>query len=196
MLELDERALGRLLGKSDLDLAHLRVVFLDLPVRTDRPREDHVAQAARRPALCPTHTEPAAAHVDGDAAHVEGAASEGTEAAAPTETTDAHAEGGGESDTVLGIDVESTPLIVLAVVASLALAAGAWARPDSRGLLTLIGIAMLAFAVLDIREVVHQLDEDETGLALLAGLVALLHLAAAGLAWRLQSSGDASPAHA
>ena len=41
---------------------------------------------------------------------------------------------------------------------------------------------MLAFALLDVREVFHQLDEDHDGLTLLAALVATLHLASAAVA--------------
>ncbi len=41
---------------------------------------------------------------------------------------------------------------------------------------------MVAFAALDGREVFHQLDADRTGLAVLAGVVALLHLSAATVA--------------
>jgi hypothetical protein len=67
-------------------------------------------------------------------------------------------------------------------VASLALAAAAFARPRAVTLLALVGVAMLAFAALDVREVVHQLDEHARGLALLAGTVAALHLAAAAAA--------------
>lgn len=140
-----------------------------------------------------THAEPAGVHVEGDAS--EGEATEAGESAEATESGEANEEGA-EDETLLGIDLESTPLIVAAVVASLALAGGAWARPDSRALLTLIGIAMLAFAVLDIREVVHQLDEDKSELALLAGLVALLHLGAAGLAWQLERLAGAGGAEA
>lgn len=90
-----------------------------------------------------------------------------------------------EGETVLGVDVESPSLVVLAVVFSLALAAGAWVRPDLGGLLALIAVVMLAFGALDVREVVHQLDESKGGIALLAGIVAALHLTAAGLALRL-----------
>jgi hypothetical protein len=125
------------------------------------------------------HTESA------EVAHAEGEAAEGETAAA---------EDGDGEEALLGIDLESTPLVVLAVIASFALAAGAWARSDSHAVLTLIGVAMLAFAVLDIREPIHQLDEDESGLALLAALVAALHLAAGGLAWRLESSAEAARA--
>jgi hypothetical protein len=82
----------------------------------------------------------------------------------------------------LGVDVEAWPFVAVAAVASLALAAAAFARPRAVGLLALVGAAMLAFAALDVREVVHQLYEDARGLALLAGAVAALHLAAAAVA--------------
>jgi hypothetical protein len=41
---------------------------------------------------------------------------------------------------------------------------------------------MLAFAALDVREVVHQVDESKGGLAVLAVVVAVCHLAVAALA--------------
>jgi DMSO/TMAO reductase YedYZ heme-binding membrane subunit len=41
-------------------------------------------------------------------------------------------------------------------------------------------VAMLAFAVLDVAEVVHQLDTSRAGLAIMAAIVAALHLGAAG----------------
>jgi hypothetical protein len=82
----------------------------------------------------------------------------------------------------LGIDVEAWPFVALAAVASLAFAAAAALRPQSVPLLTLLAVALLAFAVLDVREVAHQLDENKTDLAVLAGAAALLHLAAAAVA--------------
>ena len=45
-----------------------------------------------------------------------------------------------------------------------------------------VGVIALVWAVLDVREVVHQLDESRTGIALLAIGAALLHLAAAAVA--------------
>ncbi len=85
-----------------------------------------------------------------------------------------------KSDEMLfGIDPESTPLVVVAVVLSLALAAGCWLRPGWRWLLVLTAVAMVAFAALDVREVVHQFDESNAGLGLIALLVAVLHAAAA-----------------
>jgi hypothetical protein len=79
----------------------------------------------------------------------------------------------------LGINVEAVPFVVLAAASSIALALGVWVRP--RMVLLLLGIAgtMLAFALLDIREVSHQSDEARTGLAVLAAAIAAMHLAAA-----------------
>ena len=124
-------------------------------------------------------------------------AAEGSATKAP-----AHAEGGeavegsgseernGE-ETLFGTDPETTPLVVLAIVASLLLAAGCWFRPEWRWLLVVTALAMAAFAVLDLREVIHQLDESNTGLAVLAGAVAILHGAAAvtSVILRRQPSG-------
>jgi hypothetical protein len=79
----------------------------------------------------------------------------------------------------LGIDVEAWPFVAIAAAASLALAAAAWLRPRARGLLGIVAAAFLTFAALDVREIVHQIDVDEPGLALLAGVVTALHVAAA-----------------
>jgi len=51
--------------------------------------------------------------------------------------------------------------------------------------------ATAAFAVLDFRELIHQLDESNTGLAFVAGAVAVLHVAASVTAviLRRQSNG-------
>ena len=83
---------------------------------------------------------------------------------------------------LLGVDLESTPLIVLAVLAGLALAALAATR-FGRLRAFLLAIAAIALVVggLDVREVVHQLDESRDGIALIAMLVAVLHLAAAAV---------------
>jgi hypothetical protein len=56
------------------------------------------------------------------------------------------------------------------------------AGANAAALLVILALAMLAFAALDIREVAHQLEEDHAGVAILAAGVAILHLAAAGLA--------------
>jgi hypothetical protein len=96
-----------------------------------------------------------------------------------------HTEAGGSEKNaearILGIDIEAVPFVILAALGSLALAAAIWLRPNLVPLLLVAAAAMLAFAVLDIREVAHQAEEDRAGLAAFAGVIALLHLAAAGV---------------
>jgi hypothetical protein len=107
----------------------------------------------------------------------ESAAQHAAEGATSTAAGDIHQE-----VRPLGVDIEAVPFIVLAGLASLALAAAGWARAGSRAVLGVVAAAMLLFAALDVREVVHQIDESRTGLAVLAGVVAALHLAAAAVA--------------
>jgi hypothetical protein len=52
---------------------------------------------------------------------------------------------------------------------------------------------MVALAALDVREVVHQVDEHNGGLAALAGVVAALHLAAAAIALSMGRSRALAP---
>ena len=116
------------------------------------------------------------AEASAEAAHAEsgeGGSVEGEH----TEAAGVHDEAFEEGEELLGIDPESTPLVVLAVIGSLALALAVWARPDVRWLLPVVGFAMLAFAALDIREVFHQVDESNEGLAVLVGVVAVLLMA-------------------
>jgi opacity protein-like surface antigen len=102
------------------------------------------------------------------------------------------AEGGGEAHgefQPFGVDIEAVPFIVLAAVASVAMAAAVWRLPRMLLVLAIVGVTMLLFAALDVREVVHQVDESRTGLAVLAGVVAALHgSAAATVAYRSRSS--------
>jgi hypothetical protein len=116
-----------------------------------------------------------AAQLESETHHAEGGeTTEGHAHAAPSET---HKE-----LRPLGVDIEAVPFVVLAALASLGLAALAWIRPQWLPGLIAIAIAMTVFAALDVREVFHQSDENQTGLAILAGCVAALHLAAAGVA--------------
>jgi hypothetical protein len=92
----------------------------------------------------------------------------------------------------LGIDIEAIPFIVLAVLASLALATGAWLRPRWVALLAVLVVAMVVFAALDVREVFHQSDEAKAGLEILAGVIAVLHLAAAAVAARMAQTARAA----
>jgi len=113
-------------------------------------------------------------HEEGEEAHSE----EGGGTGEPMSVS-ASSEGTEGDEALFGIDPESTPLTVLAVVLSLVLAAGCWWRPGWRWLLILTAVAMAVFAVFDVREVVRQFDESNTGLGLTALLVAVLHAAAA-----------------
>lgn len=127
-----------------------------------------------------------AAHTEASGGEVEGS-SEGA----------AHDEGASaaqESERLLGVDLESTPLIVLAVVAGLGLATLAASRFGTMPgvLLAIAGIA-LAWAGLDVVELIHQLDESRTGIALVALAVAVAHLAAAAIGARL-ARGAVQPA--
>jgi hypothetical protein len=85
----------------------------------------------------------------------------------------------GEDETVLGIKVESPTPIAVAVIVSLALAAGLWFRPLRPVALAAIVFALL-FTALDIAEVVHQLDENRAGYAILAAVIAAGHVLAGG----------------
>ncbi|MFN2617602.1 MAG: hypothetical protein ABR581_10830 [Thermoleophilaceae bacterium] len=108
---------------------------------------------------------------EGSAAHVE----KGTHKERSSETH-------GEELKPLGIDIEAAPFVALAAVVSLLLALAAWFRPRWVLLLAVVVTAMVAFAALDVREVFHQSDESRTGLAVLAAVIAALHVSAAGVA--------------
>jgi hypothetical protein len=130
------------------------------------------------------HSEHGQPAPSGEASHAEGAAESG-ESSGHRAAEGTHQAGAGEREEEFkpfGVDIEAAPFIALAAVASFALALVAWLRPRTIALLALIGIAMLAFAVLDVREIVHQTNESNTGLAILAAIIALLHLAAAAIA--------------
>jgi hypothetical protein len=93
---------------------------------------------------------------------------------------------------VLGLDLESPGPVAAALVLSAVLAAAVLFRPD-RWVLVAIAVVAAAFAVLDIAEVGHQLDEDKTGLAVLAATIAAMHAATAALAvWHLTARAPTS----
>jgi hypothetical protein len=102
------------------------------------------------------------------------------EAVERVEGTGSGAPEAGE-ERVLGIDVESPRLVTAAVVVSLLLAVLVWRRSDRRLLIVVAALAA-AFAVLDVAEVIHQVDGGRAGLAVLAAIIAAVHVAAAALA--------------
>jgi hypothetical protein len=76
---------------------------------------------------------------------------------------------------LLGINPEAPSLLVIALVASALLAAAVWFRPLVAVLIAIVGFGLL-FAALDVREVLHQVDESRTGLIVIAGALIGLHL--------------------
>lgn len=80
-------------------------------------------------------------------------------------------------ETLLGVNLESTALVVLATLVSLALSALTW-RSNLRPLLLATAVFAAVFAVFDIAELVHQIQESRGGIAALAAVVGVLHVAA------------------
>ena len=78
------------------------------------------------------------------------------------------------NETFLGLNLESTPLVIIAAAASLALAA-LTGRRNLRAVLFATMAFAVVFAVFDIAEVAHQIKESRAGLAILAAAIALLH---------------------
>jgi hypothetical protein len=83
---------------------------------------------------------------------------------------------------ILGVNTESLALTVVAVVASLLLALAVWLGRWPRAILLLVVGFGLVFAAGDGRELVHQLDESNAGLAAIAAILIGLHLTVAALA--------------
>lgn len=110
----------------------------------------------------------------------ESAATHAKETAAAS--TDASAETPHGEFRPLGMNIEAWSFVSLAALISLGLALAAWLRPRMTSLLTIVALTMAAFAALDVNEVIHQLDVDQNGLAVLAAGIALLHAGACGLA--------------
>ncbi len=88
----------------------------------------------------------------------------------------------GDDEYFLGVNSEATPFVILAVLISLTLAGAAWTWSRRQPVLVVVALAMFVFAVFDVREVVHQGEDADTGIAVLAAVVAISHLAACGIA--------------
>jgi hypothetical protein len=150
-------------------------------VRSGEPTSDRDAEQDHA-----THNEATEA---GEAGHTGDNEEAGEEQHA---NTSPHSEGHEEA-TLLGIDPESTPLIVIAVLAGLALAALAATRVGTnRAFLLLVVAATVLWAALDIRELIHQIDESRAGIAVIAATVAVLHLATAAIATLLARTRGAA----
>ena len=123
--------------------------------------------------------QPAAGEEENSEAGGESAVEHATES---TGAAASSAESSHEELRPLRIDIEAWPFVALAVIVSLALAAAAWLRPCATLILGITAVLMVAFAALDIREVIHQLDVDESALAVLSAIIAALHIGAAAIA--------------
>jgi hypothetical protein len=126
--------------------------------------------AAERHAVA-HHTETAAESVPaaGDGDGSETPATSEAPAVSPTKSERA-------SEHVLGIDLESNTLVAAAIALSLALAVLALLQAR-RSVAVIAAVVAFAFAVFDLAEIAHQVRESRQGLALLAALVAVVHLA-------------------
>ena len=85
------------------------------------------------------------------------------------------------NETVLGVNLESTALVIVAAIAAVALALLTW-RLDPRCLLLATVAFAATFAAFDIAELAHQIKESRASIAALAALIALLHITTALLA--------------
>lgn len=85
------------------------------------------------------------------------------------------------SEDVFGINPESQWIIILGVVLSVLLAVAVWFLVRPIVFAFVIGFGLL-FTALDLREMVHQVNEARTSLVIVSLILALLHLAIAGIA--------------
>jgi hypothetical protein len=113
----------------------------------------------------------------------EGSAGEAGDGSQPAESP-GHAEPGSREAeaTILGVNTESVAVSAIAVVASSLLALLVWLGRWPRVALPFIAVFGLVFAAGDGRELVHQLDESNAGLAAIAAILVGLHLGVTALA--------------
>jgi hypothetical protein len=111
----------------------------------------------------------------------EGGGETGAESAGESSKPSADHHTGEAGSRILGVDTESVGLSVAAFAASLLLAGAIWLLPSTLVLFTIVGFG-LVFAAGDGRELVHQLDESNNGLAAVAALLVAVHLAICALA--------------
>ena len=127
------------------------------------------------------HTE-AAPSASGTSAPTEGSTSETGGEGQPSETHPAPGETATtSSEDLFGINPEAPWIVALGVAASVLLALSIWFR-DWPSILIVVIVFGLLLAALDFREMVHQVNESRTSLIVVSLVLAMLHLAAAGIA--------------
>jgi hypothetical protein len=170
------------------------VMFVGVLAERSNDDEHHEPAAVVQDQAEGTHNEAPEAREAGDAEANEAAEGREGEQREPSDEAEAAPRETGEHDAearLLGIDPESTPLLVIAVAAGLALTALAASRMGtSRAFLVVVAMAALVWAALDIREIAHQIDESRSGIAAISAVVAALHLAAAAVASFLARSPE------
>jgi hypothetical protein len=126
--------------------------------------------------------------------HSDAEATEG-EANTTAEGTEEHSSAGESGEELFGFTPESAGLTAVVAVVSLLLAALLVLRPG-KGLLVAVVVVGLVFAALDGREVLHQANESNAGLLVMALITGLLHLGVAlvAAAWLRSPSAVATTA--
>jgi hypothetical protein len=104
-------------------------------------------------------------------------AGESDEASETAESGDAGKAGeSSEGERIAGVDSESDGLLAIAIAVGLALAAAMLTRAgEAPWFLLAVAAVAIVWALLDVREIVHQLDESQAAIAVVAAGVAALH---------------------
>jgi cobalamin biosynthesis Mg chelatase CobN len=121
--------------------------------------------------------------------HTEGEGEEGSESSESGESAEqlaAETEAAGDvhnesSEKLFGVNPEATWLVILAVALTVLLALAIW-KTTSTAVLVAVVVFGIIFAAFDVREAIHQSDESNSGLVVVAVIVAILHLGVAVLA--------------
>lgn len=137
-----------------------------------------------------SHTESAVPATTGDTGETH--SESGGESSTPTSTPEAaqHTQETSAEGRVLGVNLESWPLVAAAVIASIALAL-LLLRFPRRSILLVIGIFAGIAAIFDIAEVVHQIHDSQQLLTVIAIGVSALHAAALAIAIALSRPAPA-----
>jgi len=119
----------------------------------------------------------------GQAAHSESGERTGETAGESAAPTVAASE---TTEHVLGVNTESDTIVWLIVIVSVALAAGILLAPKVSALVWVAATFCLAAGVFDIAEIFHEVSRSDTGLAVLAAVIAAIHSAGAALSVQIQ----------
>ena len=136
-------------------------------------------------ATSPPAAQSPAPHVEGSGESGENGGESGASHAPEASAAESAGEGVGHTDTgsgeaILGIDPEAPALVALAIIVSLLAAFLVW-RDGRRLVIAAAIVVALGFAALDVLELSHQAREGTALLVVIAGLVAIGHVLAAGV---------------